>query len=103
MFYFLNNLYLPTLWTLVQGLVHPRLRATSAATQFAVTNLFGYGLGSVVIGMLNDHLAAQFGAEAIRWSLLLPAAVGALSGPCFLRLARGLREDLAIVAAAARA
>ncbi len=102
-FYFLNNVYVPTLWTLVQSLVHPRLRATSAATQFAVTNLFGYGLGSVAIGMLNDHLGARFGDEAIRWSLLLPAVAGALSGPLFLRLARDVREDLAAVAAEARA
>jgi len=40
-FYFLNNIYVPSLWTLVQSLVHPRLRALSSATQLAVTNVFG--------------------------------------------------------------
>jgi MFS family permease len=100
-FYFLNNVYLPVLWLLVQGLVHPRLRATSAATQFAVTNLFGYGVGSVVIGLMNDAFQARWGDDAIRFSLLVAAGIGALSGPCLLALSRSLRADLAAVEAEA--
>ena len=96
-FYFLNNVYLPVLWLLVQGLVHPRLRATSAATQFAVTNLFGYGVGSVAIGLMNDAFHARWGDEAIRLSLVVAAGVGALSGPCLLALSRSVRADLAAV------
>ncbi len=99
-FYFLNNVYVPSLWTLVQGLVHPRVRATSSATQYAITNIFGYGVSSIAVGMLNDRLSAHYGDEAIRWSLLLPAAVGALSAPFFLRCAVTLRADLAAAAAA---
>ena len=45
-FYFLNNVYVPSLWTLVQGLVAPRLRATSSATQLAIADLFGYGVSA---------------------------------------------------------
>lgn len=98
-FYFLNNVYLPIMWMLVQGLVHPRLRATSAATQFAVTNLFGYGLGSITIGMLSDALTASYGDLAIRHALLVPAVVGALSGPCLFALSRNIVADLADVEA----
>lgn len=101
-FYFLNNVYLPVMWMLVQGLVHPRLRATSAATQFAVTNVFGYGLGSISIGMLNDAFAARLGDEAIRSSLLVAAVVGALSGPCLFAISRTLKSDLASVEAEVR-
>ncbi len=101
-FYFLNNVYLPILWMLVQGLVHPRLRATSSATQFAITGLFGYGLGSISIGMLNDAFAARFGDEAIRYSLLVPAVVGALSGPCLFAISRNIRSDLAAIDAEVR-
>ncbi|MBK7951539.1 MAG: MFS transporter [Deltaproteobacteria bacterium] len=101
-FYFLNNVYLPILWMLVQSLVHPRLRATSAATQFAVTNLFGYGVGSLTIGLLNDGFTARFGDEAIRYSLLVAAAVGALSGPCLYAISRNIRRDLAEVGAEGR-
>jgi MFS family permease len=94
-FYFLNNIYVPSLWTLVQTLVPPRLRATSSATQLAITNLFGYGVSSMAVGALNDALAPRFADEAMRWTLLLPAAVGALSGPLFWRCAASVREDLA--------
>ena len=98
-FYFLNNVYVPSLWTLVQTLVPPRLRATSSATQLAITNLFGYGVSSVVVGALNDALAPSHGDAAMRWTLLLPAAIGALAGPLFLRCAATVREDLANVSA----
>jgi len=102
-FYFLNNIYVPSLWTLVQTLVPPRLRATSSATQLAITNLFGYAVSAPVVGALNDWLLPSFGGEAIRWTLLLPAAIGALAGPLFWRCARSVRADLEAVAAGAHA
>ena len=94
-FYLLNNLYVPSLWTLVQGLVAPGLRATASATQLAVTNIVGYGVGPVLVGALNDALAPRFGAGAIRWSLLGAAIVGAASALFFWQCGRTLREDLA--------
>jgi predicted MFS family arabinose efflux permease len=94
-FYLLNNAYLASLWTLVQGLVAPGLRATASATQLAVTNLIGYGLGPTLVGWLNDALAARHGDDAIRYSLLVCACVGVLSALFFWRCARTLREDLA--------
>jgi predicted MFS family arabinose efflux permease len=100
-FYFLNNIYVPSLWTLVQTLVPPRLRATSSATQLAITNVFGYGLGVAVVGKLNDLAAPSFGDGALRLTLLLPALIGALSAPLFLRCASSVREDLAAVSAEA--
>ena len=93
-FYLLNNLYVASLWTLVQGLVAPGLRATASATQLAVTNVVGYGVGPALVGFLNDALAPRFGDGAIRWSLLGAAVVGAASALFFWQCARTLREDL---------
>jgi predicted MFS family arabinose efflux permease len=93
-FYLLNNLYVASLWTLVQGLVAPGLRATASATQLAVTNVVGYGVGPALVGFLNDALAPRFGDDAIRWSLLGAALVGAASALFFWQCARTLREDL---------
>ncbi len=93
-FYLVNNLYLASLWTLVQGLVAPGLRATASATQLAVTNVIGYGGGSLLVGLANDALAPRVGDEAIRWSLLGAAVVGAASALFFWQCARTLREDL---------
>lgn len=95
-FYLLNNLYVASLWTLVQGLVAPGLRATASATQLAVTNVVGYGVGPALVGFLNDALAPRFGDDAIRWSLLGAAVVGAASALFFWRCARTLREDLEV-------
>jgi hypothetical protein len=86
----LNNLYVASLWTLVQSLVAPGLRASASATQLAVTNLAGYGVGPPLVGFLNDALAPRFGDDAIRWSLL-----GAASALFFWQCGRTLREDLA--------
>ncbi|MGH7287552.1 MAG: hypothetical protein ACREI8_05975, partial [Myxococcota bacterium] len=94
-FYLLNNLYVASLWTLVQGLVAPGLRATSSAMQLAVTNLVGYGVGPALVGFANDALAPRFGDGAIRWSLLGAAVVGAASALFFWQCGRTLREDLA--------
>jgi len=93
-FYLLNNLYVASLWTLVQGLVAPGLRATASATQLAVTNIVGYGIGPVLVGALNDALAPRFGQGAIRWSLLGAAVVGAASAFFFWQCGRTLREEL---------
>ena len=87
----------------MQTLVSARLRATSSATQLAITNVFGYGVSSVAVGMLNDRLAPSLGDGAVRWTLLLPAMIGALSGPLFWRCASSVREDLAAVSSAAGA
>ena len=94
-FYLLNNLYVASLWTLVQSLVKPGLRASASATQLAVTNLVGYGVGPPLVGFLNDALAPRFGDDAIRWSLLGAAVVGAASALFFWQCGRTLREDLA--------
>ena len=93
-FYVLNNLYVASLWTLVQGLVAPGLRATASATQLAVTNLVGYGVGPTLVGLLNDALAPQLGDDAIRWSLLGASVVGAASALFFWLCGRTLREEL---------
>ena len=44
-FYFLNNMYVGSLWSLTQGLVAPRMRAVAAATQLAVLNFAGLFIG----------------------------------------------------------
>jgi MFS family permease len=93
-FYFLNNMYVGSLWSLTQGLVAPRVRAVAAAVQLAVLNFAGLFVGPLVVGALNDALAPRFGALAIRWSLLAMAVVGASAAIFFSGCARTLREDL---------
>jgi MFS family permease len=94
LFYVINNMYVGSLWSLAQGLVPVRMRALASAVLLTILNLVGAGLGPLFVGMLNDTLAAQYGADAIRWSLLLTALTGACAAPLFVLCARSLRSSL---------
>jgi predicted MFS family arabinose efflux permease len=93
-FYFLNNMYVGSLWSLTQGLVAPRMRAVAAATQLAVLNFAGLFIGPLVVGALNDALTPSLGVTAIRWSLVVMAVIGASAAIFFRSCALTLREDL---------
>ncbi|MFT8064024.1 hypothetical protein ACMYNC_23160, partial [Salmonella enterica subsp. enterica serovar Enteritidis] len=45
-------------YTAIQDVVEPRLRATAMALFFAGLYLLGGGMGTVVVGLLSDHFAA---------------------------------------------
>lgn len=93
-FYVLNNMYVGPLWSLSQGLVKVRMRAMASAVLLAILNLVGLGLGPLFVGLANDLLAGGVGAEAIRYSLLGTAVVGAAAAPFFVGCARSLGEGL---------
>jgi MFS family permease len=94
LFYLINNMYVGSLWSLAQGLVPVRMRAVASAALLTILNIVGAGLGPLFVGMMNDHLAPTYGHDAIRWSLLVTALVGACAAPLFALCARHLRESL---------
>ncbi|MEE2703714.1 MAG: MFS transporter [Myxococcota bacterium] len=93
-FYLLGAMYVGPLWSLVQGLVHVRMRATASAILLFILNLVGLGAGPLVVGFLNDQLAPRFGDEAIRYSLMVVAAIGGAATLFFWIASRSLRDDL---------
>ena len=60
---FAYNFY-TCVYTAIQDVVQPRLRATAMALFFAGLYLLGGGLGPVVVGWLSDHYAKVAMAEA---------------------------------------
>ena len=70
------------------------MRALTVAIHLLVVNLLGLGAGPLVVGALNDLLAASQGAAAVRTSLLLVSATGLLSALCFVAGASSVRRDL---------
>ena len=98
-FYLLNNVYVSSLWTLVQNLVPPRMRATASATQLAILNVVGMGGGPLMAGIVSDVLEPSRGADGLRVALSIAAVVGASAAVFFMLCARTLRQDLAQVAA----
>jgi MFS family permease len=59
------------LFATIQTLVPAPMRATSIATIYLFANLIGAGLGPLASGALSDWLRPRFGAESLRYALLL--------------------------------
>ncbi|MHC6226328.1 spinster family MFS transporter [Pseudomonas sp. X10] len=101
-------------YTAIQDVVQPRLRATAMALFFAGLYLLGGGLGPVVVGMLSDHFAVAamqaageaqmseaFKAEGLHdamylipMALMLTLVFLLLASRCFSRDAQRMREGM---------
>ena len=60
----------PPAWGLSQSLVDARMRATSQAVMGVVGNLFGYGFGPALAGLLSEMYRPALGEESLRWALM---------------------------------
>jgi len=67
--------YFTSVYTAIQDVIEPRLRATAVAVFFACLYLFGGGMGPMVVGLLSDHFAesAQLAAGAAEMSEVFKA------------------------------
>ena len=95
--YLLNYFWYGPVYSTVQGIVPPNMRATAAAILLLIVNLIGLGLGPLAVGIASDIFAGPMGmgeAEGIRWALISAACVGLLSGVLFLMARKTIREDL---------
>lgn len=90
------NFYLATTFAQIQGLVGLRMRAVASALLLFILNSVGLGLGPLFAGMLSDMLEGPFGAESMRYSLLLVAVViGPWSACHYVAAGRHIEADLA--------
>jgi len=93
-FYVLSNVYVPAMHAINQNLAQLRMRATAAAILLFLVNIVGAGAGPFMVGFLNDLYAAQYGAEAIRYSLVTITATSILGALFFYLSSRALPADL---------
>jgi hypothetical protein len=77
----------------VQHLAPARMRTTASALFLFINNLIGLGLGSLAIGALSDALAAQFGAESLRYSVLAGTGFYLIAAALMLAASRTLARD----------
>lgn len=83
-------------YTVVQGVAGPRMRAVSAALLLLIINVIGGGIGPQVIGIMSDVFAAQYGDDSLRYTLLFTSIVfSTWAWVHFQIAARTVREDLA--------
>jgi predicted MFS family arabinose efflux permease len=77
-FMFFQGFWAPPTVTLVVGLVDTRSRALAAST-LPLVQAIGGAIGPFLVGILNDTLKLDYGAQAIRYSLSV-ALLGCLLG-----------------------
>jgi len=95
--YLLNYFWYGPVYSTVQGIVPPNMRATAAAILLFIINLIGLGLGPLLVGILSDVFAGPLGlgeAEGVRWALIVAASLGLFSGVLFWKARKTIREEL---------
>lgn len=92
------TLWLAPGYALSQSLAPERMRGTIGAILFLLANVFGFGLGPPLIGLLSDFYARIGVAEPLGTALITGLGANALAGMLFLFAARHLRTDLVAAA-----
>jgi predicted MFS family arabinose efflux permease len=88
--------FLPTIMTVTQRLVEPRMRATAAAIHAFGQTVFGLGLGSIFLGWMSDRLASSlYGAGYI--ADCLARKLGAASPACVTASGTGLQQAMLLL------
>jgi MFS family permease len=77
----------------IQHLVRPDMRATASAIFLFINNLIGIGLGTYAIGALSDMLAAQYGDDSLRYSILAGTGFYIIAATLFFLASRHLQQD----------
>lgn len=85
---------------LTQALVEVRMRSTLAGLLFLLSNVIGYGLGPILIGMASDAIEPEFGPDSLRYAMLAVLMLNAWSALHFFLAGRSLRADMAKASAA---
>lgn len=89
----LGLVWLGPILSAVQHLVPANMRATASAIFLFVNNLIGIGLGTALLGMISDALNANFGEEALRYSILSGTGFYVVAASLFLLAAPRLAKD----------
>lgn len=97
-FAFLGGLPLAAAVPAMFGLIHlvcgSSRRAMAVAMNFFFANLIGLGLGPVVTGFLSDTFTAEYGAEGLRYALIIALLFLLPASYCYWRMAPFLKEDV---------
>lgn len=89
----LNASWTGPVYSAIQHLVAPRMRATASAIFLFLINLIGIGGGTLFVGALSDALAPRFGADALRYSILVATGFYFVSGVLFAAASRRLHAE----------
>jgi hypothetical protein len=86
--------HLGPIFAIAQTVAKPSMRALASAIMLLTVAGFGQGVGPLAVGMLNDALKNDFGAQAVRYSLLSAAVTTTVGALLFIWAARSIRGDI---------
>lgn len=89
----LSLVWLGPVLSAIQGLVAPSMRATASATFLFINNLLGIGFGTFFLGRLSDFLIPRYGAESLRYSILIGLVFYVLAALFLFLASRRLDRD----------
>lgn len=90
---FLAGTQFSPIFSAVQTLAAPQMRALAASSITATNTILGLGLAPPLVGFLNDRGAASLGDEAIRYSIALMMAAHLAAAALLLYTSKRVRED----------
>ena len=93
----LSNFWQATVFAQTQSLVRLRMRGVASAILLFVINIIGLGVGPWAIGILSDALHPHYGADSLRWSLMIFGSLGLWVAYHFFAGGKCLAADLARV------
>jgi len=93
----LSNFWQATVFAQTQSLVRLRMRGVASAILLFVINIIGLGTGPWAIGILSDALRPHYGADSLRWSLMIFGSLGLWVAYHFFAGGKCLAADLARV------
>ena len=92
--------YLGVTYGVFQNLLHSRMRATASAVLNAIYTLVGQGFGALLVGVLSDRLAPEYGiAGGLALAMAITAAIYLWAAAHYLLAARHVGPDMARVRA----
>ena len=90
-----SNFYLAPVLSQTQSLVSLRMRAVASSLVLLIINLIGLAMGPPVTGFISDILEPGYGAESMRYSLLLVSSVLLpLAAWCYFMAGKSIDNDL---------
>lgn len=96
---FVYTFYMPTTLAMTHALTPVRMRSQASAIFLLILAFVGGGLGPQLVGYFSDVLAPAYGAESLRYALLIMVFFWLWSILHFLLATRTLKEDIARVRA----
>lgn len=78
-----------------QSLVQPHMRATAAAFMPLLYNIFGLGLGPLLVGVLSDVFHPRFGDDGLRYALSIAMLMELLAATFYFLSGRRYAVDMA--------